>query len=191
MLTLSPHPHTLAHSLSSNKLTELPAAIANLTALTTLDVDDNPLQLPPRAVAMRGLDAIRAYFKDLEAGTAIARTCMLVLLGDAEMGKTSLLNGLLNDCAPDPALAGPEGRTIHVSHSRSARATRRSSSSATTWAGSTSRTRPRSRRTSLAVRSTSSSSAPRPQPALRTRSGCAGGCTSCRPTRRARWCSPF
>jgi hypothetical protein len=112
---LSHHtPTPLAHSLSSNKLTELPAAIANLTALTTLHVGNNPLQLPPRAVAERGLDAIRAYFRDLEAGTAIARTCMLVLLGDAEMGKTSLLNGLLNDCAPDPALAGPEGRTIHV-----------------------------------------------------------------------------
>jgi len=77
-------------------------------------VGNNPLQLPPSAVADRGLDAIRAYFKDLEAGTAITRTCMLVLLGDAEMGKTSLLNGLLNDCAPNPALAGPEGRTIHV-----------------------------------------------------------------------------
>ena len=74
----------------------------------------NPLQLPPRAVAERSLDAIRAYFRDLEAGTAIARTCMLVLLGDAEMGKTSLLNGLLNDCAPNPAPAGPDGRTIHV-----------------------------------------------------------------------------
>ena len=60
---------------------------------------------PPSAPTSRTL---------IEAGTAIARTCMLVLLGDAEMGKTSLLNGLLNDCAPDPALAGPEGRTIHV-----------------------------------------------------------------------------
>ena len=77
-------------------------------------MDDNPLQLPPLAVAARGLDAIRAYFKDLEAGTAIARTCMLVLLGDAEMGKTSLLNGLRNDCTPDPAPAGPDGRTIHL-----------------------------------------------------------------------------
>ena len=69
---------------------------------------------PPSAVADRGLDAIRAYFQDLEAGTAIARTCMLVLLGDAEMGKTSLLNGLLNDCTPDPAPAGLDGRTIHL-----------------------------------------------------------------------------
>ena len=95
-------------------MTELPTAIANLTALKTLNVYNNTLQLPPRAVADRGLDAIRAYFKDLEAGTAVARTCMLVLLGDAEMGKTSLLNGLLNDCAPNPAPAGPDGRTIHM-----------------------------------------------------------------------------
>ena len=35
-------------------------------------MDGNPLQLPPRAVADRGLDAIRAYFKDLDAGTATA-----------------------------------------------------------------------------------------------------------------------
>ena len=33
---------------------------------------DNPLQLPPLAVADRGLGAIRAYFKDLDAGTAPA-----------------------------------------------------------------------------------------------------------------------
>ena len=31
------------------------------------------------------------------------------------MGKTSLLRGLLSDCTPDPAVAGPAGRTIHVS----------------------------------------------------------------------------
>ena len=88
--------------------------IFSLTALTKLHVGGNPLQLPPLAVANRGLRAIRAYFDDLEAGTAIARTCMLVLLGDAEMGKTSLLNGLRNDCTPDPAPAGPDGRTIHL-----------------------------------------------------------------------------
>ena len=56
----------------------------------------------------------RQFFNDLRAGTAVARTCMLVLLGDAEMGKTSLLNGLRNNCTPDPAPAGPDGRTIHL-----------------------------------------------------------------------------
>eukprot|EP00964_Phaeocystis_antarctica_P022341 scaffold12388_cov53-Phaeocystis_antarctica.AAC.1 len=100
--------------MGMNQLTELPAAMGSLTALTMLNVDGNPLQLPPLAVAQRGTAAIRAYFEDLRAGTAVARTCMLVLLGDAEMGKTSLLNGLLNDCAPDPAPAGADGRTIHM-----------------------------------------------------------------------------
>jgi len=100
--------------VGGNQLKKLPAAIGSLTALTELEVHRNPLQLPPLAVAERGLAAIRAFFKDLEAGSAIARTCMLVLLGDAEMGKTSLLNGLRNDCTPDPAPAGPDGRTIHV-----------------------------------------------------------------------------
>ena len=110
------HPNIEADPEERDDLYALRAdVVANLTALTTLHVDAlDPLQLPPSAVAARGLDAIRAYFKDLEAGTAIARTCMLVLLGDAEMGKTSLLNGLLNDCTPNPAPAGPDGRTIHV-----------------------------------------------------------------------------
>ena len=104
------------HSIDicGNQLTSLPDSIGSLQQLTALEVGGNSLQLPPLAVARRGIAAIRAYFDDLRAGTAVARSCMLVLVGDAEMGKTSLLNGLLNDCTPKPAPAGPDGRTIHV-----------------------------------------------------------------------------
>ena len=97
-----------------NQLTSLPESIGRLQQLTELGVHSNPLKQPPLTVAQRGVAAIRAFFDDMRAGTAVARSCMLVLIGDAEMGKTSLLNGLLNGCTPNPAPAGPDGRTIHV-----------------------------------------------------------------------------
>ena len=104
--------------MDHNQLTSLPESIGRLKDNIDLHVSENPLQLPPLAVCQpRGrpaIPAIRAYFDDLRAGTAVARSCMLVLVGDSEMGKPSLLNGLLNGCTPNPAPAGPDGRTIHV-----------------------------------------------------------------------------
>ena len=105
----------LSHlNVDQNELTALPESIGNLQAHANLHVGGNPLQLPPLSVALRSLRAIRAFFEDLNAGSTVTRTCMLVLVGDAEMGKTSLLNGLRNDCTPAPSCAGPEGRTIHI-----------------------------------------------------------------------------
>jgi leucine-rich repeat protein SHOC2 len=55
-------------SLNGNQLTSVPDAIARLTNLSTLDLSYNPLEDPPLEIAEQGIDAIREYFRQKQAG---------------------------------------------------------------------------------------------------------------------------
>ena len=50
-----------------NKLTSLPEAITRLTHLSELNLYENPLE-DPREIAEPGIDAIREYFRQKQAG---------------------------------------------------------------------------------------------------------------------------
>lgn len=54
--------------LGYNKLTSLPEAITSLTNLSELDLYENPLEDPPIEIAEQGIDAIREYFRQKQAG---------------------------------------------------------------------------------------------------------------------------
>ena len=84
--------HLMALSASQNALVDLPERFGDMRDGLSLDLMDNPLQKPPLAVAARGVVAVRRYFEELSVReAAISRFAKLVLVGDGEVGKTSLL----------------------------------------------------------------------------------------------------
>ncbi|MEO1513348.1 MAG: leucine-rich repeat domain-containing protein, partial [Planctomycetota bacterium] len=103
--------HLEVLDLYGNELTSLPPSFAKLAKLRQLDLRNNPLQEPPREVANRGFDAIKSYFEELEKGERTSKLLKVVLVGDAEAGKTSLRNAL--EGSPNPRQA-EEDRTVHV-----------------------------------------------------------------------------
>ena len=79
-------------SAAQNRLVDLPKHFGELRDRLVLDLIDNPLQKPPLAVAARGVVAVRRYFEELTVReAAVSRWAKLVLVGDGEVGKTSLL----------------------------------------------------------------------------------------------------
>ena len=84
-------------SLSSNQLAALPPEICQLTKLKTLLLNDNPLTSPPLEIAQQGIEAIRQYFANLQAGERPLNEVKVLLVGDGASGKTSLTKRLLGE----------------------------------------------------------------------------------------------
>lgn len=51
-------------NLSEKKLTTLPKEIGNLTHLTALSLNDNPLISPPQEIVQQGAQVILAYLRE-------------------------------------------------------------------------------------------------------------------------------
>jgi small GTP-binding protein len=83
--------------LSYNQLKKLPAEIKELKNLTTLNLYGNPLESPPPEIAKQGIEAIRSYFKSLEAEKQALNEVKVLLVGDGGAGKTSLVKQLLGE----------------------------------------------------------------------------------------------
>ncbi|MBE9595057.1 MAG: 50S ribosome-binding GTPase, partial [Proteobacteria bacterium] len=84
-------------NLSENQLKRLPAEIVELKNLTLLDLSGNPLESPPLDIANKGIEAIRSYFKSLEAERRALNEVKVLLVGDGGAGKTSLVKQLLGE----------------------------------------------------------------------------------------------
>ncbi len=83
--------------LWGNKLTTLPNEICDLKNLKELKVDKNPLETPPLEVAVKGINAIREYFRQLvDEGIDRLYEAKLVIVGEPGAGKTSLAKKILN-----------------------------------------------------------------------------------------------
>ena len=53
--------------LSWSRLKEIPESITQLQSLTTLDLSDNPIEIPPLEIVEKGIGAIREYYRQLES----------------------------------------------------------------------------------------------------------------------------
>ncbi|AKB37101.1 Leucine-rich repeat containing protein [Methanosarcina siciliae C2J] len=82
-------------SLSLNQLTQLPPEITELKNLTTLDLSKNPLTSPPPEIVSKGVKAIFTYLK--QSRTYEHNEAKLILVGAGGVGKTCLVNRLIND----------------------------------------------------------------------------------------------
>jgi internalin A len=91
-------------SLAYNKITQLPASIVRLKSLEFIDLRGNPLPDELLAVAAHGVNALFRYLEATATKKVYPRTIKLVLLGEPESGKTTLLEALKGNkkpCSPD------------------------------------------------------------------------------------------
>ncbi|MBD2336456.1 leucine-rich repeat domain-containing protein [Calothrix sp. FACHB-156] len=77
--------------LGSNQITTIPEAITRLQNLTLLDLSGNPIEQPPLEVVEKGIEAIKDYFRQLQAeGTDYIYEAKLLIVGEGGAGKTTL-----------------------------------------------------------------------------------------------------
>ncbi len=81
--------------LSRNQLTSLPQQLANLlTADLFLDLKSNPLNEPFSELVERGIEALAAYLHSLEEDAVPLYEAKVLLVGEGNVGKTSLVAAL-------------------------------------------------------------------------------------------------
>ncbi|QWR78579.1 COR domain-containing protein [Candidatus Magnetomonas plexicatena] len=107
-------------NISSNQITAIVPDIINLTSLTKLNIDNNPLVTPPVEIALRGVDAVKEYFRSLKKienhYTNIAKRpsdkaeinpsekiyeAKLLIVGQGGVGKTSIVRRLIDNTFSD------------------------------------------------------------------------------------------
>ena len=100
--------------LNGNQLTTLPAFLTRMPRLTAIHfkeeedyhsaepgeivLSNNPITYPPKEVVAAGMEAVRSFFAQMEQqGKSKLYEAKLLLVGEAEAGKTSLFKKLLNE----------------------------------------------------------------------------------------------
>ncbi|HEY1187711.1 MAG TPA: COR domain-containing protein, partial [Gemmata sp.] len=81
--------------LYKNQLSSLPDSLGQLTGLQTLHLSGNPLNPELAAVYKQGTSAVLAYLQT--ATSIVLNEAKLVLVGEGEVGKSSLLGALRGD----------------------------------------------------------------------------------------------
>jgi GTPase SAR1 family protein len=77
-----------------NNISDLPVSLAQLEHLTTLSLQNNPLNPALQSAYNQGLDAVKAYLRSLEQNAEPLYEAKLVLVGEGNVGKTTLLKAL-------------------------------------------------------------------------------------------------
>ena len=80
--------------LDGNRLTSVPKELGRLTNLKYISLGKNPLEWPPPEVVKQGTKAILAYLRGLAKGRKKRYEAKLMILGDADEGKTCVSRAL-------------------------------------------------------------------------------------------------
>ena len=80
--------------LKGNQIKTLPDSIGKLEKLEILLLGKNPLQPELAAAYEQGINAVKAYLQEQSKAEILLNEAKLVLAGEGEVGKTSLLNAL-------------------------------------------------------------------------------------------------
>ena len=83
--------------LYNNEIRDLPESINNLVNLERISLEENPLNPELAKANEQGLDAIKAYLRAKAEEQIILNEAKLILVGEGEVGKTSLLGALRGD----------------------------------------------------------------------------------------------
>ncbi len=82
--------------ISNNQLVDLPSSLAQLDRLERFELKGNPLNPELDAAYTQGLTAVKAYLR-AKADSITLNEAKLILIGEGEVGKTCLLDALLNN----------------------------------------------------------------------------------------------
>ncbi len=93
--------HLQSISFYNNRITDLPPSLAKLKYLNEIDLDNNPLN-PELAATYAishnsGLEVVKQYLRAKVATQFTLNEAKLVLVGEGESGKSSLLSALCNE----------------------------------------------------------------------------------------------
>ena len=80
-----------------NKLTSLPNRLADLSKLSKLNLDNNPLSPELAAAYEQDLDTVKAYLRARAENQIILNETKLILIGEGEVGKSCLLDALRDE----------------------------------------------------------------------------------------------
>jgi len=92
--------------LFSNSFINLPPSLAQLEQLNTLNLDDNPLNPALKSAYEKGLPELKAYLRSLEKNAEPLYEAKLVIVGEGNVGKTTLLKALKGDKGKDAPRKG-------------------------------------------------------------------------------------
>jgi internalin A len=101
--------------LEYDKLTDLPLSLAQLEHLETLNLNDNPLNPALQSAYEQGLPAVKAYLRSLAEGNAEPLyEAKLVLVGEGNVGKTTLLKALKGKADEAPQEHEPTTHGVEI-----------------------------------------------------------------------------
>jgi hypothetical protein len=102
--------------LDSNNISDLPASISGLNRLIRLNLDCNPLNPELAATYKEGLDAMKRYLRAKAKEEVALNEAKLILIGEGDVGKSSLLAALRGDPWVDgrPTTHGIEIKAVEV-----------------------------------------------------------------------------
>ncbi|PRP80501.1 hypothetical protein PROFUN_11723 [Planoprotostelium fungivorum] len=93
--TISQLIHLRDLNLANNLLQTLPQSLALLrNTLRTLNLDGNEMKTPPKEIVRRGVKEILGYLTDLSEGSESCYRIKVMMVGQENVGKTTLLNAL-------------------------------------------------------------------------------------------------
>jgi Leucine-rich repeat (LRR) protein len=83
--------------ISHNNIIDLPGSLSNLSKLTALSLDNNPLNSEIAAAYEDSLAAVMRYLAAKADGQMVLNEAKLIIVGEGEVGKSSLLAALRGD----------------------------------------------------------------------------------------------
>lgn len=94
--------------LRGNEITELPPALSQLReTLVAVHVDEGAIVSPPAGVLSQGMSAVLAYLHALHAHPVPNHRAKLLVVGDANVGKSTLIRQLGAEWGVDEPLPAP------------------------------------------------------------------------------------
>jgi Leucine-rich repeat (LRR) protein len=82
---------------NKNRISKISPMILQLQNLMELEVGDNPIEVPPPEIVIKGIESIKEYFRQIEfQGTDHLYEAKLLVVGEPGAGKTSLAKKIEN-----------------------------------------------------------------------------------------------
>jgi len=97
-----------------NKLTSIPLSLAHLKHLEVLSLDGNPLNPALQSAYDAGLQSVKAHLRSLETNAEPLYEAKLVLVGEGNVGKTTLLKALKGKAGAAPQEHEPTTHGVEI-----------------------------------------------------------------------------